>query len=100
MNCTESLPNKIEIETLREVDYDDIGDVLGYYCLGHQNKVAFADAVNAEYEPDEPFEASQVKHIFWVERLLDEYEPDCKETYFQPCTEDVEGAFAATCIEF
>jgi hypothetical protein len=95
MQCLERLPITIEIQQIYEWEGSDL---LGYYCLGHQNAIAFAEAVNIEHEPDEPVEATQVRHEYWVERLDEdaEYDPD---TFYDTCTKDTDGAVAVTHIE-
>ncbi len=99
MQCHEQLSPSVEILELREVDCDWIGELLGYFAVGHFDAVAFVDAVNAEYEPDESFEPSQVRHEFWVEQSLEPDEPDCDCTCFENCSEDTKGAITVTYVE-
>ncbi|NJM74695.1 MAG: hypothetical protein HC852_01710 [Acaryochloridaceae cyanobacterium RU_4_10] len=97
---TQCLKPTIEILELREVDCDWIGELLGYFAIGHLDTSAFVDAVNAEYEPDERFEAREVRHEFWVERPLEPDEPDCDCTCFEKCWQNTEGAIAVTCVVY
>jgi hypothetical protein len=99
MQYRERLNPTVEILELREVDCDWMGELLGYFAVGHFDTVVFVDVVNAEYEPDESFESSQVRHEFWVERLLEPEEPDCDCTCFEKCAENTEGAIPVTYVE-
>lgn len=92
MQCLKPLTALIEILELREVGCDWIGDLFGYYAIGHHDPVSFAQAV----DPDCPDEAHQVRHEFWMEYSL-EVDSDCN--CFRKCNADVEGAFAVTYIE-
>ncbi|KAI9129543.1 hypothetical protein [Acaryochloris sp. CCMEE 5410] len=99
MPCLEPLTASIEILELREVDCDWMGDLLGYFAMGHYEPATFAQAVNAEYDPDIPAEAHQICHEFWVEVSLEPDELDCNCTCLKTCKADVDGAFAVTYIE-
>ena len=99
MQCSERLSPTIEILELREVDCDWLGELLGYFAIGHFDPIPFVEAVNAEYEPDWSFEPSQVQHEFWVERQLEPDEPDCDCTCLEKCLEDTEGAITVTYVE-
>ncbi|MGR3279691.1 hypothetical protein ACSYAD_32045 [Acaryochloris marina NIES-2412] len=96
MPCLEPLTPLIEILELREVGCDWIGDLRGYYAIGHYDPVAFIQAVITESVPDCPVEAQQVHQKFWMEYPL-EIDSDCY--CFKTCKADVEGAFAVTYIE-
>lgn len=98
--CLEQVNSTMEILELREVDCDWMGELLGYFSIGHFDSVAFVDAVNTEYEPEELFVAREVRHEFWVERLVEADEPDCDCTYFEKCWQNTEGAIAVTCVEY
>jgi hypothetical protein len=99
MQCLERLTDSVQILELREVDCDWMGDLMGYFAVGHFDRVDFANAVNAEYEPNDPLEAHQVCHEFWVERPLELDEPDCDCTCFENCAADMDGAIAVTYVE-
>jgi hypothetical protein len=98
--CLERSSPTMEILELREVDCDWQGALLGYFAIGYLDSVAFVDAINAEYEPSESFVAREVRHEFWVKRLLEPDEPDCDCTYFEKCWQNTEGAIAVTCVEY
>lgn len=93
--AVERLPSTIEIQKIYEWEGSDL---LGYYCLGHQDAIAFAEAVNAEHEPDDPVDASQVRREYWVERPDPDAEYD-PETFYESCAQDADGAFAVTHIK-
>lgn len=100
MQCLERLTASVQILELREVDCDWIGDLMGYFAVGHFDRVDFANAVNAEYEPDDSFEPHQAQHEFWAERPLEPDDLDCGDcTYFEKCAADIEGAIAVTYVE-
>ena len=99
MQCLEPLPASIEILELREVDCDSMGDLLGYFAIGHHNPAAFTQAVNAEHDPDLPAKVHQVRHEFWGYIPLEPDDLDCDCICVETCKADVEGAFAVTYAE-
>lgn len=94
-----SAATAINILELREMDYLNLGDVLGYYAHGHLDQQRFADAVNAEYEPDRNFNPNDVQYLNWIKRPLEPEDSDCDGFYVELCTAGDVGAISVTYLE-
>jgi hypothetical protein len=93
-----SYEKDLQIYELREIDCLWIGGLLGYFVYDHYEAQDFAIAVNRGFAPEPAIEANQVKHSYWVETPVDD-DPDCDETYFEPCKSEAKGAIAVTYVE-
>lgn len=56
-----------EIEELRALDGEDLGDTIGYFCENHYDRQSFAIACNQEFylaDLEKPVVVRQVRHIY------------------------------------